>query len=31
MTLAAVYTRVSSEEQVDGTSLETQEERCLAY
>ncbi len=31
MTLAAIYTRVSSEEQVDGTSLETQEERCLAY
>src|SRR4051794_31575491 len=28
---AAVYLRVSSEEQIDGTSLTTQEERCTAY
>ncbi|MDP9397688.1 MAG: recombinase family protein [Actinomycetota bacterium] len=32
MTRAAVYTRVSSEEQASGgTSLETQAERCRAY
>ncbi|WP_456789757.1 recombinase family protein [Cellulomonas sp. P5_C5] len=30
-TRAAVYLRVSSEEQVEGTSLTTQEERCRAY
>lgn len=28
---AAIYTRVSSDEQVDGTSLDTQHDRCLAY
>lgn len=28
---AAIYTRVSSAEQVEGTSLATQEERCRAY
>jgi len=27
---AAIYTRVSSDEQIDGTSLDTQRERCLA-
>lgn len=28
---AAIYTRVSSDEQIDGTSLDTQRERCLAF
>jgi DNA invertase Pin-like site-specific DNA recombinase len=28
---AAVYTRVSTEEQVEGTSLEMQRDRCVAY
>ncbi|MGV8910465.1 MAG: recombinase family protein, partial [Propionicimonas sp.] len=31
ITRAAVYVRVSSEEQIDGTSLDTQRERCLAF
>jgi len=30
-TRAAIYIRVSSDEQIDGTSLATQEERCRAY
>ena len=28
---AAIYARVSTEDQVDGTSLDTQLERCRAY
>jgi site-specific DNA recombinase len=28
---AIIYTRVSSKEQVEGTSLDTQKERCIAY
>lgn len=30
-TRAAIYTRVSSEEQIDGTSLDSQRERCMAW
>ncbi len=30
-TRAAIYTRVSSDEQVEGTSLDTQRERCQAF
>lgn len=30
-TRAAIYTRVSSEEQIDGTSLDSQRDRCTAW